>query len=104
MRDWQARTDERVEDFVKRMIDVGARHVVYTDVSRKGTHGGLNISAIRRLAQKLEIPIIASGGVSGIDDLKALKEIEEYGIVGVIVVTALYSGRLKLGDAIDICE
>lgn len=104
VRDWQARTDERAEDFAKRMRDLGAKRVVFTDVSRKGMHGGVNIHAVKRIAKTIEIPIIASGGVSSLDDIRQLKALEPFGIEGVIVVTALYSGTINLADAIAICE
>lgn len=102
VRDWQARTDERAEDFAKRMVDLGARRIVFTDVSRKGMHGGVNIPAVRRMARTLDVPIIASGGVSNLDDIRDLKELEPLGVEAVVVVTALYSGTIKLSEAIDI--
>ncbi len=104
VRDWQARTDERADDFVKRMCDLGARRVVFTDVSRKGMHGGINTAAVARMARRLNIPIIASGGVSTLDDIKELKTLEQIGVEGVVVVTAIYSGAIKLSDAIALCE
>ncbi|MEN6356248.1 MAG: HisA/HisF-related TIM barrel protein [Armatimonadota bacterium] len=101
VRDWQARTDERADDFAKRMCDLGAHRIVFTDVSRKGMHGGVNIIAVKRMAQKLNVPIIASGGVSSLIDIKELKALEPLGVEGVVVVTAIYSGTIKLSDAID---
>jgi phosphoribosylformimino-5-aminoimidazole carboxamide ribotide isomerase len=100
VRDWQARTDERAEDFAQRMCDLGARRIVFTDVSRKGMHGGVNVIAVRRMAEKLNVPIIASGGVSSLDDIRELKTLEQSGVEGVVVVTAIYSGTIKLSDAI----
>lgn len=100
VRDWQARTDERADDFARRMIDLGARRVVFTDVSRKGMHGGINVVAVRRMAMALNVPIIASGGVSSLEDIRALRELQPLGVEGVIVVTALYAGTVKLADAI----
>ena len=100
VRDWQARTDERAEDFARRMVDLGARRIVFTDVSRKGMHGGVNVIAVRRMAMTLNVPVIASGGVSSLDDVRELRELEPIGVEGVIVVTALYSGTVKLADAI----
>jgi len=102
VRDWQARTDERTDDFVERMVTLGARRIVYTDVSRKGMHGGVNTIAVKRMAQTLNVPIIASGGVSNLDDIRALKSLEPLGVEGVVVVTAIYSGAIKLSDAIEI--
>ncbi len=100
--DWQARTDERVDDFARRMVKRGAKRIVFTDVSRKGLHGSVNIRAIRRMAESLSVPIIASGGVSSLQDLKDLKRLEPLGVEGVIMVTALYSGRIRLADAIEV--
>jgi phosphoribosylformimino-5-aminoimidazole carboxamide ribotide isomerase len=104
VRDWQARTDERAEEFAKRMCDLGAQRIVFTDVSRKGMHSGVNITQLKRLAQKLHVPIIASGGVSSIDDIKEIKAIEHFGIEGVVVVTAIYSGEVDLTEAIEIAK
>jgi phosphoribosylformimino-5-aminoimidazole carboxamide ribotide isomerase len=100
VRDWQARTDERADDFAKRMCDLGARRIVFTDVSRKGMHGGVNVIAVKRMAQKLNVPIIASGGVSSLVDIEELKALEPIGVEGVVVVTAIYSGTIKLSEAI----
>jgi phosphoribosylformimino-5-aminoimidazole carboxamide ribotide isomerase len=100
IRDWQARTDELAEDFGKRMCALGAKRVVFTDVSRKGMHGGVNVPAVKRIAQALNVPVIASGGVSSLDDIRELKALEPLGVEGVVVVTAIYSGAVKLADAI----
>jgi len=102
VRDWQARTEERAEDFARRMCSLGARRIVFTDVSRKGMHGGINIPAVKRMADAIDVPIIASGGVSSLDDIRELKAIEPLGVEGVVVVTAIYSGTIKLSDAIAI--
>ena len=104
VRDWQARTDERAEDFAKRMRDLGARRIVFTDVSRKGMHGGINIHAIRRIVKSLDVPVVASGGVSNLSDLMELKALQPLGVESVIVVTAIYSGTIALSEAIALCE
>lgn len=104
VRDWQARTDERADAFAKRMIDMGATRIVFTDVSRKGMRGGVNSIAISRMARKLDVPIIASGGVSSLDDVREIKALEPLGVEGVVVVTAIYSGTMRLCDAIAVCE
>lgn len=100
VRDWQARTDELAEDFAKRMIRLGARRLVFTDVSRKGMHGGVNVAAVRKMAETVDVPVIASGGVSSLDDIRRLRELEPLGVEGVVVVTALYSGTIRLSEAI----
>lgn len=104
VRDWQARTDERAEVFAKRMCSLGARRIVFTDVSRKGMHGGVNVPAVRRVVRQLDVPLIAAGGVSSLDDIRQLKTLESLGLEGVIVVTAIYSGAVKLSDAIRIAQ
>lgn len=104
IRDWQARTDERADAFAKRLVNLGAKRIVFTDVSRKGMRGGVNTHAIQRMAKALDVPIIASGGVSGLDDLKQLKALEPIGVEGAIVVTAIYSGAVSLADAIAACR
>lgn len=104
VRDWQARTDERAEDFAKRMCDIGVKRIVFTDVSRKGMHGGVNLVTLKRLAQKLHVPILASGGVSSLEDIKDVKALEKYGVEGVVVVTAIYSGEVDLAEAIEIAK
>lgn len=104
IRDWQARTDERAEVFARRMVNLGAKRIVFTDVSRKGMRGGVNTHSIQRMAKALAVPVIASGGVSGLDDLKQLKALEPIGVEGAIVVTAIYSGTVSLADAIAICR
>lgn len=104
VRDWQARTDERAEDFAKRMVELGAKRIVFTDVSRKGLHGGVNVSAVRRVAQAVSVPVIASGGVRSIEDIKALKKLEPIGVEAVVVITALYSGMLTLPQALEAAQ
>ena len=104
VRDWQARTDERVEAFAKRMHDLGAQRVVFTDVCRKGMHGGVNLIAVRRFARSIGMPFISAGGVSSLDDIKELKTLEPLGLEGVVVVTAIYSGAMRLSDAIKIAS
>ncbi len=104
VRDWQARTDERSEHFVKRMCELGARRVAFTDVSRKGMKGGVNTVAISRIARTVGVPIIASGGVSSIEDIRQLMQLESARIEGVVVVTAIYSGAVILADAIAVAS
>ncbi len=82
----------------------GVAEIIYTDISRDGTLEGPNTEAIKTMARSLEIPIIASGGVSSIKDLLALKELEKWGVSGVIVGQALYSGRFTLEEALAALE
>ena len=78
----------------------GAEAIVYTDIARDGMMNGFNVEATRNLAKSVKTPVYASGGISSVKDLQALKEIEPDGVAGCIVGRALYEGTLKLKDAV----
>ncbi|HIC91557.1 MAG TPA: 1-(5-phosphoribosyl)-5-[(5-phosphoribosylamino)methylideneamino]imidazole-4-carboxamide isomerase [Syntrophaceae bacterium] len=86
--------------FVSRLEKSGVVAVIYTDTYRDGTEAGLNLEGIRRLADSTSIPVIASGGVSSIRDIKELLKLEPCGVVGVITGKAVYNGSLDLEEAI----
>jgi phosphoribosylformimino-5-aminoimidazole carboxamide ribotide isomerase len=86
-------------------VGIDARDgIVYTDIDRDGAMGGVNIDATVTLAQHLTTPVIASGGVSSLDDLRELRPTEEHGIIGAIVGRALYDGRVTVPDAIRVLK
>jgi phosphoribosylformimino-5-aminoimidazole carboxamide ribotide isomerase len=97
---WEETTSEEAIAFAVRMQWLGARRVIYTDISRDGMMAGANIDAMRKMAIALDIPVIASGGVTSLDDIRRLREIEADGIEGAILGKALYLGALNLPDAI----
>lgn len=97
---WVKGSGKRAVDFALQMQDYGVSRIIYTDITRDGTMEGPNINALEHLASHLDIPVIASGGVSSLEDLRRLKRLMEYGVTGVIIGQALYSGRLTLKDAI----
>ena len=99
---WEETTHEEAIEFAQRMQALGARRVIYTDISRDGMLQGVNIPAMRKMAESLDIPVIASGGVSTIDDIIKLKEHENAGIEGAILGKALYTGAMTLADALAI--
>lgn len=76
----------------------GVEAIVYTDISRDGMMRGFNAEATAELARSVATPVIASGGVSSLDDLRRLREIEEDGVVGCIIGRALYEGGLSLAE------
>lgn len=78
--------------------------LIYTDISRDGEKRGVNISATRALAEAVALPVIASGGVSSLNDIKALLPLEPLGVVGVIIGRALYDGCLDLAEAIKLAQ
>jgi phosphoribosylformimino-5-aminoimidazole carboxamide ribotide isomerase len=78
--------------------------LIYTDISRDGVKRGINIEATRVLAQAVDLPVIASGGVSSLADIEALLPLEPLGVVGVITGRALYDGSLDLKEAISLAQ
>jgi len=100
VRGWQARTEERATDFARRMSALGVRRVVFTDVSRDGMLSGVNVWAIERMLKAVDVPVIASGGVGNIEDIKRLRPLEGRGLEGVILGKALYTGAVSLSEAI----
>ena len=92
------------EELAKRMAQVGVARIIYTDISRDGMLTGVNVTATAALAQAAGIPVIASGGVGSIADIKAIKEAESAGIEGVIVGKAIYLGKVLLEDALKLAR
>jgi len=99
---WTRQSTVRALDLALRFEDAGVAAIIYTDIDRDGAMGGVNIDATITLAQHLTTPVIASGGVSSLDDLRELRPAEEFGIVGAIVGRALYDGRVTVPDAIRV--
>jgi phosphoribosylformimino-5-aminoimidazole carboxamide ribotide isomerase len=101
---WTEGMTESALEVAKSYEGYGLDAIVYTDIERDGMEVGVNIEATRNLASSLDISVIASGGVSNIHDIEKLLEIERFGVVGVIIGKALYSGALRLEDAIERCK
>jgi phosphoribosylformimino-5-aminoimidazole carboxamide ribotide isomerase len=79
---------------------LGILSIIFTDVQQDGMLQGPNLDAIRELAHAVEIPIIASGGVSSLEDIRSLCELESFGVAGIIIGKALYTGAVKLREAL----
>jgi phosphoribosylformimino-5-aminoimidazole carboxamide ribotide isomerase len=101
---WAEVSDVSIADMARRFEDAGVASILFTDVGRDGLLKGCNIEATVDLARATQIPVIASGGVKGIDDIRMLKIHETDGIEGVITGRALYDGRLDLAAAIAMAE
>ena len=116
---WAKTSDVPVADLARRFEDVGVAALLFTDVGRDGLLSGVNIEATAALADAVSLPIIASGGVDGIDDVRALKKLSQAGSVrdaggtarsggggisGVIIGRALYEGRIKLSQALALAS
>lgn len=98
---WEELSDLTASDFCLTMKADGIRHIVYTDISRDGMLTGPNVAATKALTELTGLDVIASGGVSCMDDLKALSEA---GIKGAIIGKALYEGRIDLKEAVSLFE
>lgn len=99
-RGWAEETDVMVTDLAKSFEDAGVAAIIYTDIARDGAMAGPNVAATEALARAVSIPVIASGGVSSLDDLKALKATGV--IAGAISGRALYDGAIDLGEALKL--
>ncbi len=97
---WAEVSDVPVVDLARRFEDAGVASLLFTDIGRDGMLKGCNIDATLDLARRVDIPVIASGGVKGLDDIHVLSLNAHEGIEGVITGRALYEGRLDLAAAI----
>ncbi|MBE9241074.1 1-(5-phosphoribosyl)-5-[(5-phosphoribosylamino)methylideneamino]imidazole-4-carboxamide isomerase [Synechocystis salina] len=99
-RGWLETSTVEAGELAQRMEKLGAAAIIYTDIHRDGTMAGPNLEALRQLASQLTIPVIASGGVSQVQDLLNLLSLESLGVNGVIIGKALYTGDIQLETAI----
>ncbi|MBW4694558.1 MAG: 1-(5-phosphoribosyl)-5-[(5-phosphoribosylamino)methylideneamino]imidazole-4-carboxamide isomerase [Lyngbya sp. HA4199-MV5] len=99
-RGWLETSQVSAIDLATQMADVGIAAIIYTDIHRDGTLQGPNLEALRALADKVSVPVIASGGVSSVTDLLSLLALEPVGVTGAIVGRALYTGDIVLKDAL----
>jgi phosphoribosylformimino-5-aminoimidazole carboxamide ribotide isomerase len=95
---WKETTGIDAVELARRCATDGAARIIYTDISRDGTREGVNIEETRRIARSVKIPIIASGGVATLDDIRSLLPLKKDGVEGVIVGRALYSGAVALRE------
>lgn len=96
---WSKMTHHDVIDLAKKFQDYGVEGVIYTDIGRDGMLSGVNIEATVKLAQALTIPVIASGGITNLDDVRHLCAAEREGIMGAITGRAIYEGTLDFAAA-----
>jgi phosphoribosylformimino-5-aminoimidazole carboxamide ribotide isomerase len=96
---WSKLTGHDVIDLAKRFEDYGVEAIIHTDIGRDGMLSGLNVEATLQLARALSVPVIASGGITNLDDVRALCALEQEGIVGAITGRAIYQGTLDFAEA-----
>ena len=96
---WLETTAMDAVELAKRCEIDGAARIIYTDISRDGTREGVNVAETLKIARSVKIPIIASGGVSTLDDIRQLLALEKDGVEGVIVGRALYAGLFTFPEA-----
>lgn len=98
---WLKESNVHYIDFCERMVSIGVKNIILTDISKDGTLTGTNISMVKQLKEHVSINITASGGVKDYYDIKKLKELDIYGI---IIGKALYSDNIELKKAIELCN
>ena len=95
---WEKTSDFTAVEFAKKMVSLGVKTIVYTDIATDGTLAGPNVEAMREMAAAVDADIIASGGIGSLDDILSLKDT---GVEGVIVGKALYTDRVDLKEAVE---
>lgn len=98
---WKKGTEFEATEIGQELKLLGIPRVIYTDILADGTRRGVNLPGVKKFAEMLDIPIIVSGGVGSLEDIKALKELKPMGVEGVIVGTALYEQTFSLPEAIE---
>lgn len=101
---WSKMTGHDVVDLAKKFQDYGVEAIIHTDIGRDGMLTGLNVDASVELARCLSVPIIASGGIASIDEVKTLCAVEQEGIVGAITGRAIYEGTLNFAQAQELAD
>ncbi|MCL4144480.1 UNVERIFIED_CONTAM: hypothetical protein GTU68_028858 [Idotea baltica] len=101
---WAEVTEVKAADLAKRFESDGVSSIVYTDIDRDGMMQGVNVEATVAMAQASSIPVIASGGITNMDDIVALNKVANQGILGAITGRAIYEGTLDVAEAQLVCD
>ncbi|MGB1271044.1 MAG: 1-(5-phosphoribosyl)-5-[(5-phosphoribosylamino)methylideneamino]imidazole-4-carboxamide isomerase [Endozoicomonas sp.] len=101
---WAKVTDVEVTSLARQFEQDGVSAIVYTDIARDGMMQGVNVEATVQLARSISIPVIASGGITNMDDIRGLKAVAHEGIEGAITGRAIYEGTLDLAEAQRFCQ
>jgi phosphoribosylformimino-5-aminoimidazole carboxamide ribotide isomerase len=101
---WAEVSTVRATDLARQFESDGVSAIVYTDIARDGMMQGVNVEATVTMAQATRIPVIASGGITNLDDIRALKAVADQGICGAITGRAIYEGTLDVAEAQRLCD
>lgn len=104
IRGWLEGTSRKAADLAQEMEGYGVSVIVFTDISRDGVGGGINLVQAHEVAKTINTPLIVSGGVATLEDVKAVKELTPFGVAGVITGRALYEGTVDLAEAIRVAK
>lgn len=96
VRGWIKKTNQNLFETARRLEKIGVKKIIYTDISRDGTLAGPNLKNLKKLAQSVKIPVIASGGIGSLKDIQNVARLEKFGVEAVIVGKAIYSGKLNV--------
>jgi len=99
---WKKTTNISVMDFIKKIKNLGVSRIIYTDVNKDGTKKGPNLKNTVEISNKTNIPLVISGGVSSIEDIKKIKSLNNSNIEGVIVGKSIYDGDIKISDLAEL--
>ena len=99
---WKKQTNISAIDYIKEIQNFGVSRIVYTDINKDGTKKGPNIKDTVELSNKVKIPLVISGGVSSIEDIKKIKSLNNSNIEGVIVGKSIYDGDIKISDLAEL--
>jgi phosphoribosylformimino-5-aminoimidazole carboxamide ribotide isomerase len=97
---WREATDVDAAEFAQKAAEAGADLIIYTDIARDGMLTGPNLHALKHMAEHSSLPIIASGGISSLDDIRAVAQVAPERITGMIIGKALYEGNFSLEEAL----
>ncbi len=100
---WTKITKIHAADLAKDVEALGGKTVIYTDISKDGALQGINLKEIQRLSQSVNMNIIATGGVSSLQDIQSLLDLKQRNIAGVVIGKALYENKIQLKDAVRTC-
>jgi phosphoribosylformimino-5-aminoimidazole carboxamide ribotide isomerase len=104
LRGWEKLSNIDAVDFAQKLAGMGVERIVYTDIARDGMMTGINLDATREIAESSGLKVTASGGVASLDDIYAIKDLEDFGVDSLIIGKALYEGVFTLEEALDAAE